>query len=80
MNLIMIHVMGSLIMIKLEMGEPEAREAILKGLVTINDIEYIVHFQPSGSCDGCVFEDKDHCPKLALDICCTGGNILKYKL
>lgn len=80
MSLIMIHVMESLIMIKLEMGEPEAREAILKGLVTINDIEYIVHSQPSGSCDGCVFEDKDHCPKLALDICCTGGNILKYKL
>ena len=31
-------------------------------------------------CDGCVFEDKEHCPKIALDICCTGGNILKYKL
>ena len=72
--------MESLIMIRLERGEPEAKEAILKGLVTINDIEYIVHPQPNGSCDGCVFEDKEHCPKIALDICCTGGNILKYKL
>lgn len=72
--------MESLIMIRLEMGEPEAKEAILKGLVTINDIEYIVHPQPNGSCDECVFEDKEHCPKIALDICCTGGNILKYKL
>ena len=75
-----IHVMVNLIMIKSRMGEPEARRAILKGFVTINDIEYIVHPQSSGSCDGCVFEDEDHCPKLALDICCTGGNILKYKL
>lgn len=72
--------MESLIMIRLEMGEPEAREAILKGLVTINDIEYIVHPQPSGSCDGCVFEDRKHCPQIALDICCTGGNILKYRI
>lgn len=80
MILLQILVMGNLTMIKLEMGEPEAREAILKGFTTIDNIEYIIHPQPSGSCDGCVFEDRKHCPQIALDICCTGGNILKYKI
>ena len=61
------------------MGEPEAIEAIKRGWVKINGEEYTVHPQPSGSCDGCVFEDEKHCPQRALDICCTGGNILKYK-
>lgn len=62
------------------MGEPEAKEAILKGFVKINDVEYSIHPQPSGSCDDCVFFDGEHCPQKALDICCTGGHILKYKL
>lgn len=62
------------------MGEPEALEAILKGFVTIDGIEYTVHPKQDGGCDECVFEDNIHCPKKALDICCTGGNILKYKL
>lgn len=61
-----------------KMGEPEAKEAILKGFVTIDGIEYIIHPQNSGSCDNCAFEDREHCPQLALNICCTGGNILKY--
>lgn len=60
------------------MGEPEAKEVILKGFVTIDGIEYIIHPQNSGSCDNCAFEDREYCPQLALNICCTGGNILKY--
>lgn len=61
------------------MGEAEAIKAIKRGRVKINGKEYTIHSQPSGCCDGCVFLRKGRCPQLALDICCTGGNILKHK-
>lgn len=67
----------------IEMGEPEAIRAIKEGKVTIGNKEYNVENQPSGSCDNCDFfllrEDNEleSCPIQALNICCTGGNILK---
>lgn len=61
------------------MGEPEAIKAIKEGYVKIGDITYNVISNPSGSCDNCCFEEAERCPQIALNICCTGGNILKIK-
>lgn len=70
----MIHVMVNLIMTN--MGEPEAIRAIKEGFVKINNTEYKIISQPSGSCTGCYFESVNPCPTKALNICSTGGDIL----
>ena len=70
------------------MGEGEALNAILKGKATIpctdnygltTRVEFKVTKEPSGSCDGCYFNQVNaqyNCPTVARKICCTGGYIL----
>lgn len=49
------------------------------GTVNINNQEFYIQRNPSGSCDGCYFHDK-RCASKALTICCSnGGNVLKLK-
>lgn len=59
------------------MYEAAAMNAIKKGEVYINNKKFLIKKEPHGSCDGCYFSGKKTCPQIALDICCTGGNILK---
>lgn len=64
------------------MNEKAAITAIKQGSVTIGDIEFLIIKQPQGSCEDCYFDQvirgkHINCPKTALDICCTGGYILK---
>lgn len=61
------------------MGEPEVREAIKKGYVTIGKDDLRIVKEPHGWCNGCVYNSQDTkqtCPDLARHICCTGGYIL----
>lgn len=61
------------------LNDPELAEIVKKGIaVEINDKQYTVIQQRSGSCDGCAFEKDNRCPTLATQYCCSnGGNILK---
>lgn len=64
------------------MYEVEAIKAIKEGVVIIEDIKYQVQKHPKGYCEGCSFdivENNVHlkCPSKALNICCSGGYILK---
>lgn len=64
------------------MYEVEAIKAIKEGIVIIEDIKYRIQKHPKGYCEGCSFdiiEDNIHlkCPSKALNICCSGGYILK---
>ena len=61
------------------MGEPEAVAAIKQGWVKIGDTIFTVVPRPDGSCATCYFEEDEHCPQMALNICCTGGNVLRLK-
>ena len=61
------------------MGEPEAIKAIKEGCVEINKVVYDVIPRPDGSCETCCFNVEAYCPQKALDICCTGGNVLWVK-
>lgn len=61
------------------MGEPEVREAIRKGSVSIDGDNLRIVKEPHGWCDSCVYNSQDTkkvCPDLARHICCTGGYIL----
>ena len=61
------------------MGEPEVREAIKKGYVTIGNDNLRIVMEPHGWCANCFYNDgraTNECPTLARHICCTGGNIL----
>lgn len=61
--------------------DSELAEIVKRGLaVEIDNIQYTVHQQRSGSCDGCAFETQRRCPDLARRYCCSnGGNILKLR-
>lgn len=63
------------------LNDPELREIVDKGIrVEINNNQYTVESQRSGSCDGCAFENDKKCPDLARRYCTSnGGNILKLK-
>lgn len=60
-------------------NDPELAEIVKRGLaVEIDNRQYTVHQQRSGSCDGCAFESERRCPSIARQYCCSnGGNILK---
>ncbi len=59
--------------------DPEIAEIVKKGIpVEIENKQYTVWSQRSGSCDGCAFERIPKCPTMARRYCnSNGGNILK---
>ena len=61
------------------MGEPEVLDAIKKGSVTIENVNFKITKQEHGWCDGCFYQSNKlvhNCPDMARHICCTGGYIL----
>lgn len=61
------------------MGEQEAIDAIKRGTVRILCSDYDIIKAPKSDCEGCSFSTPVPCPITALNICSTGGNILKLK-
>lgn len=63
------------------MWEYNAKKDIQKKYTIIDNERYEIKHSAHGGCDGCYFhrviKNKiQQCPQKALDICCTGGNIL----
>lgn len=58
------------------MNESWALKAIQDKSIVLGNTKYDIVRNDKGNCKGCCFSGSE-CPRKAITICCSGGNILK---